>query len=149
MKNTLPNNSKTKEAKAKQRTDKGSIRKTFKFKSKVSVWNEGNFERTDDSSQWRFARVPEDISAKIKDMQKGRLRRGWGAVYARAKVGKSEWLTSVFPVPGFSKTGIPAPKRDLGNWHSATYILPLKKQIRFEENLYDGIPIKVTIEVWF
>ena len=28
-------------------------------------------------------------------------------------------------------------------------ILPLKKQIRYEENLYDGIDITVTIEIWF
>ena len=118
--------------KIKKRTGRGKIRKTFKFKSKVSVWGAGNFERTDDSSQWRFARVPENISAQIKEMQTGRLRRGWGAVYARAKIGKSEWVTSVFP-----------------DWHSATYILPLKKQIRYEENLYDGIDIRVAMEIWF
>ena len=47
-------------------------------------------------------------------------------------MGKSEWTTSVFP-----------------DRHSATYILPLKKQIRYQENLYDGIDIKVSIEVWF
>ena len=107
-------------------------RKKFKFKSRVIVWNAGNVERTDDSGSWRFARVPEGISAKIKEMQKGRLRRGWGAVYAKAKIRKSEWGTSVFP-----------------DRHSATYILPLKKQIRYEENLYDGIDINVSIEIWF
>lgn len=121
-----------KPSKIKKKTGRGKIRKTFKFKSKVSVWGAGNSERTDDSSQWRFARVPEDISLKIKEMQKGRLRRGWGAVYAKAKIRKTEWVTSVFP-----------------DRHSATYILPLKKQIRFEENLYDGIDLRVTMEVWF
>jgi len=125
----MKKNSKTK---PKKRTGKGPARKSFKFKSKVIVWNAGNQERKDDSGSWRFARVPEDISVKIKEMQKGRLRRGWGAVYARAKVKKSEWTTSVFP-----------------DRHSATYILPLKKQIRYQENLYDGIDIKVSIEVWF
>ena len=107
-------------------------RKKFKFKSKVIVWNAGNMERKNDSGSWRFARVPEDISVKIKEMKRGRLWRGWGAVYAKAKVGKSEWTTSIFP-----------------DRHSATYILPLKKQIRYEENLYDGIDIKVSIEIWF
>jgi hypothetical protein len=106
-------------------------KKKFKFASKVFVWKSG-FEKADDSGAWRFARVPEDISFKIKEMQKGRLRRGWGAIYAWAKIGKSEWTTSVFP-----------------DRHSATYILPLKKQIRYEENLYDGIEIKVVIEIWF
>ena len=108
------------------------IKKNFKFKSKVIVWNAGNQAKGDDSGNWRFTRVPEDISLKIKEMQKGRPRRGWGAVYANAKVGKSEWTTSIFP-----------------DRHSATYILPLKKQIRYEENLYDGIDIKVSIEIWF
>ena len=107
------------------------ISKKFKFKSKVNVWVGGGYDK-DNSGAWRFARVPEDISAKIKEMQKGRLRRGWGAIYARAKIRKSEWVTSIFP-----------------DRHSATYLLPLKKEIRYEENLYDGIDIRVAIEIWF
>lgn len=105
--------------------------KKFKFKSKVIVWKAGNRDGGDKGA-WRFARVPEDISAKIKEMQKGKLRRGWGAVYAKAKIGKSEWKTSIFP-----------------DRHSNTYVLPLKKQIRYEENLYDGTDIKVSIGIWF
>jgi hypothetical protein len=116
----------------KKTTGRGKTRKSFKFKSKVFVWGVGDRERKDDSSQWRFARVPEGISAKIKAMQKGRLRRGWGAVYAKAKIRKTEWQTSIFP-----------------DRHSATYILPLKKQIRYEENLYDGIEVNIRIEIWF
>ncbi|MEK9182601.1 MAG: DUF1905 domain-containing protein [Patescibacteria group bacterium] len=108
------------------------VSKKFKFKSKVIVWNSGNHTKGDDSGAWRFARVPDKISKQIREMQKGRLRRGWGAVYARAKIGKSEWTTSIFP-----------------DRHSATYLLPLKKQIRFEENLYDGINKKIPIEIWF
>lgn len=108
-----------------------SSKTTFKFKSKVIVWRSG-YGDGNDKGAWRFARVPEDISAKIKEMQKGKLRRGWGAIYARAKIKKSEWVTSIFP-----------------DRHSDTYILPLKKEIRFQENLYDGIDIKVSIEVYF
>ncbi len=104
----------------------------FKFKSKVFVWGAGNQPKGDDSSSWRFARVPEGISAKIKEMQKGRLRRGWGAVYAKAKIRKTQWQTSIFP-----------------DRHSATYLLPLKKQIRYQENLYDGIDVNISIEIWF
>ena len=108
-----------------------SNKSKFKFKSKVIVWREGN-RHGEDSGAWRFVRVPEDISNTIKEMQKGRLRRGWGAIYARAKIKKSIWVTSIFP-----------------DRHSATYILPLKKQIRYKENLYDGIEIKVSMEIWF
>ncbi|MEI8175040.1 MAG: DUF1905 domain-containing protein [bacterium] len=117
--------------KVKKLAGKGSIEKTFKFKSKVIVWKSG-YDEKDDSGLWRFARIPEDISAKIKEMQKGRPRRGWGAVYAKVKIRKSEWQTSIFP-----------------DRHSDTYILPLKKQIRYEENLYDGIEIKISIKIWF
>ncbi len=106
--------------------------KTFKFKSKVTVWAGSGYEKADNSGAWRFARVPENISAKIKELQKGKPRRGWGAVYAKAKIKKSEWTTSIFP-----------------DRHSSTYLLPLKKQIRFQENLYDGIDINVSIEIWF
>ena len=117
--------------KNKKRTGKGKAKKKFKFKSKVYVWG-GMTADKDNSGEWRFARVPEDISAKIIEMQKGRPRRGWGAVYAKAKVKKSEWVTSIFP-----------------DWHSPTYILPLKKQIRYQENLYDGITITISLEIWF
>ena len=110
---------------------KSKLKKSFKFKSKVIVWKEG-YQDKDNSGLWRFARLPEDISAKIKEMQKGRLRRGWGAIYAKAKIRKSEWVTSIFP-----------------DRHSDTYILPLKKQIRYQENLYDGITITVSITIWF
>ena len=116
----------------KMRTGKGKIRKSFRFKSRVFVWGAGDVERRDDSSQWRFARVPENISAKIKEMQKGRLRRGWGAVYAKAKIKKTEWQTSIFP-----------------DRRSATYLLPLKKEVRYQENLYDGIEVNISIEIWF
>jgi len=51
-------------------------KKTFKFKSRVNVWTGGGYDK-DNSGVWRFARVPENISAKIKEMQKGRKRRGW------------------------------------------------------------------------
>src|SRR5574343_235137 len=114
--------------KSKNSFNKNSTKKSFKFKSKVIVWG----VNPNDKGVWRFARVPEDVSAKIKTLQTGKLRRGWGAVYAKAKIGKSEWVTSIFP-----------------DRRSNTYILPLKKQIRYQENLYDGIPISVVIEIWF
>ena len=117
--------------KIRQKTNKRLTKKKFKFKSKVVVWRDG-YNEGNDRGAWRFARVPEDISAKIKEMQKGRLKRGWGAIYAHAKVGKSAWTTSIFP-----------------DRHSATYILPLKKQIRYQENLYDGEEFKFAIKIWF
>jgi hypothetical protein len=106
--------------------------KKFKFKSKVIVWAPNGYTKGDNSGAWRFARVPENVSAKIKELQTGHLRRGWGAVYVKAKIKRSEWQTSIFP-----------------DRYSGTYLLPLKKEIRYEENLYDGIDINVSIEVYF
>lgn len=117
--------------KSKKSTGNGLVEKAFKFKSKVIVWRSG-YEEGNDKGAWRFARVPEKISAQIKEIQKGRPRRGWGAVYAQAKIKKSEWVTSIFP-----------------DRYSDTYILPLKKEIRFKENLYDGIDINISIKIWF
>ncbi|MDQ3245197.1 MAG: DUF1905 domain-containing protein [bacterium] len=74
--------------------------------------------------------MPEAISAKIKKLQEGKLRRGWGAVYVDAKVKKSLWRTSIFP-----------------DKHSSTYLLPLKKEIRHDENLYDGDEFNFTIVI--
>jgi hypothetical protein len=112
----------------KKVTRKSPTKASFKFKSTVSVWGGDTY----DSSAWRFARVPENISKKIKAMQEGRLRRGWGAVYARALIRESEWQTSIFP-----------------DRHSATYILPLKKSVRKVEDLYDDKAITVYLDIWF
>ena len=117
--------------KTKKKIRKDSVRKSFKFKSKVIVWTYG-MDRKNMDSAWRFARVPEDISAKIIEIQKGKPRRGWGAIYAKAKIKKTEWQTSIFP-----------------DWYSPTYILPLKKKIRYEENLYDGKEVNISIQIWF
>lgn len=106
-------------------------KKSFRFKSRVIVWQSGKYEPGNDKGAWRFARVPEKISTRIKEMQKGKLRRGWGAVKVKAKIGRSGWMTSIFP-----------------DRHSSTYILPLKKEIRYEENLYDGIEKNISIKIW-
>ena len=60
------------------------------------------------------------------------LSNALSVILNNEKIGKSEWVTSVFP-----------------DRHSATYILPLKKQIRYEENLYDGREFNFAIEIWF
>ncbi len=110
---------------------KKSESKKFKFKSKVTVWK-ADYDKGDDKGAWRFAYLPVEISEKIHKIQQGKLRRGWGAVYVNAKIGKTKWATSIFP-----------------DRHSAAYLLPLKKEVRYEENLYDGININVSIEIWF
>lgn len=103
----------------------------FKWRGKVAVWTYG-YDREDLASAWRFVRVPDKMSTEIIEIQKGKPRRGWGAIYAKVKVGKSEWTTSIFK-----------------DWHDPIYILPLKKQIRQKENLYDDKTINIEMEIWF
>ncbi len=105
-------------------------KKVFKFKSKVVVWAGGNYNEAKKAGAWRMAFLPKDIGAKISEIQKGKKRRGWGAVYVNARVGKSIWKTSIFP-----------------DKRSSTYILPLKKEIRYEENLYDDATFDFIIEI--
>jgi hypothetical protein len=76
--------------------------------------------------------VPENISAKIIELQRNKIRRGFGAIYAEVVIGKSKWTTSIF-----------------SDWYSPTYILPLKKKIRHKENIYDEKNINVQIKIWF
>jgi hypothetical protein len=103
----------------------------FKFRGKVIVWSSG-YDREDYESAWRFVPVPDKISAKIFEMQKSKPRRGWGAIYAKVKIGKTEWVTSIFK-----------------DWHRPIYILPLKKQVRRIEDIYDGKKISVQMGIWF
>lgn len=102
----------------------------FKFKSRVLVWQSGRYEKGNDKGAWRFAYLPEKVAGKVREAQKGKLRRGWGAVYVKAKVGRTKWQTSIFP-----------------DKRSNTYVLPLKKEVRFEENLYDSEEFNFFIQI--
>lgn len=88
------------------------------------VWR---WDARDDAS-WFFTSVPPELSAEIREIP--RPHRGFGSVRVRARVGGSEWATSIFPS---SDTG--------------TYVLPLKKAVRDAEQLVDGGPVTVRLEV--
>jgi hypothetical protein len=87
------------------------------FKAKLWVW-------PGESAQWRFVTVPKDMSEKIK--KKVKVKRGFGSVRVRAKVGKTAWDTSIFPD---SKSG--------------TYLLPVKSVVRRKEGIEDGDSVNV------
>lgn len=81
-----------------------------------------------EKASWFFITVPEDISAQVK-MLSGR-RNGFGSVKVDAKIGDSEWQTSVFP-----------------DKKSGCYFLPVKAAIRRAEGLNLEDPIQVTLTV--
>ena len=88
------------------------------------VWR---WDARDDAS-WFFTSVPPELSADIREIP--RPYRGFGSVRVRARVGGTEWVTSIFPDSG-----------------SGSYVLPLKKAVRVAERLDEGGPVTVRLEV--
>jgi hypothetical protein len=78
-------------------------------------------------SAWFFTAVPVELSAEIAEIP--RPYRGFGSVRVRAEIGGSQWRTSIFP------------------GGDGAYVLPLKKAVRDAEDLVDGGPVTVRLEV--
>ncbi|GAA1987338.1 DUF1905 domain-containing protein [Microbacterium pumilum] len=94
----------------------------IEFESEVWQWG------ARDDSSWFFATVPPELSEDIREIP--RMPRGFGSVRVRARIGGSEWTTSIFPDKG-----------------SGTYALPLKKAVRDAEGLEKGASTLVRLEV--
>jgi hypothetical protein len=94
----------------------------IEFESDVFRWD------ARDDSAWFFAAVPPELSEDIREIP--RPYRGFGSVRVRARIGGSEWATSIFPD---SKSG--------------SYVLPLKKRVRDAESIDEGSLVVVRIEV--
>ncbi len=91
--------------------------KKIVFTSKVVLWP--------GDAAWHFAYLDDKQSKKLRAMPKG-PRRGFGAVKVKAKIGKTEFVTSLFPM----KEG--------------PYVLPLKKSVRRAEGIDADDKIKIT-----
>lgn len=74
-----------------------------------------------------FAAVPEEESSEIKEIS-NRVTYGWGVIPVTAKVGDTEWTTSLFPKQGL-------------------YLVPLKDKIRKAESLSEGDTIRIHLEI--
>ena len=94
----------------------------IEFDSEVFRWD------AREDSAWFFAGVPPELSAEIREIP--RPHRGFGSVRVRARIGDSEWVTSIFP-----------------SSQEGSYVLPLKKAVRSAERLVDGGPVSVRLEV--
>ena len=81
-----------------------------------------------EDSAWFFTAVPPELSAEIREIP--RPYRGFGSVRVRARVGGSEWATSIFP-----------------SSDSGSYVLPLKKAVRDAESLVEGGPVTVRLDI--
>lgn len=100
------------------------------FTTPLWLWNGQNSQGK--SSAWHFVTLPVDDSQIIKmAIPRGSPKRGWGSVRVKARIGDSEWATSIFPD---SKSG--------------AYLLPVKADVRKAEGLKVGDePIEVTLSL--
>lgn len=76
---------------------------------------------------WHFVSLPLELSKEIRDNLKSE-EEGWGRMKAKAKIGNTEWDTSIW---FDTKMG--------------TYILPLKAEIRKKERLETGKEVEIII----
>lgn len=86
---------------------------TFSFEAKVWLYP--------GDAAWHFVSLPKELARKISVLQEGKIRRGWGAVKVKVTVGKTTWITSMFP-----------------DKKSETYLLPLKSEVRKKEGIMHG-----------
>jgi len=74
-----------------------------------------------------FVALPEGPSREIKSISH-LVTYGWGVIPVRARIGRTEFETSLFPKDG-------------------RYLLPLKVVVRKAENLAEGDEVTVQMEV--
>ena len=80
-------------------------------------------------SPFHFLSVPEPESWKIKEVS-SLITYGWGVIPVEARIGKTEWSTSLIP-----KNGV--------------YLVPLKDTVRTSEGLEigDSVEIRLTLKI--
>ena len=78
-------------------------------------------------SPWHFVTVPAKQSRDLKAIL-GLVTYGWGMIPVTARIGKTEWTTSMWPKDG-------------------RYIVPLKASIRKAENIDLGDKVTIRLEV--
>lgn len=90
--------------------------RVFKFKSKVWLYP--------GVSGWHFVNLGKEMSAQI------RTKHPKGFVRIRARVGKTEWSTLLFP-----------------HRESKTYLLSIKSLVRKKEDVWEGDEVSVSFVI--
>lgn len=76
---------------------------------------------------WYFVTVPAEQSRELKAIS-GLVTYGWGVIPVHARIGKTEWETSLFPKNG-------------------RYIVPIKASVRKAEKLEEGDQVTIQLRV--
>ncbi|MFD5215244.1 DUF1905 domain-containing protein [Microbacterium sp. NPDC058345] len=91
----------------------------LEFDSVVTRWD----ARVD---SWYFATLPEELSLDIRELPAP--SRGFGSLRVRARIGLTQWSTSIF-------------------FNGSAFVLPLKKQVRREQGIEEGATVTVDLEI--
>lgn len=91
----------------------------FEFTGKILFWR--------GPAPWFFVAVPEEHSRHLKAIS-GMVTYGWGVIPVHARIGTTDFQTSLFPKDGL-------------------YLVPLKASVRKAENLQEGHEVTVRLEV--
>ncbi len=92
---------------------------TFTFTAEVWHWR--------GPSPYHFVTVPEEVGRELKAVS-GMVTYGWGMIPVTARIGTTEWKTSLFPKAG-------------------SYVVPLKDGVRNALGLGPGDPVTLQLEV--
>ena len=95
--------------------------KTFSFKAFVWLYP--------GMAAWHFVTLPKKTADEIYALAKNK-ERGFGSIPVEVTIGTTAWKTSVFP-----------------DKKSASYILPLKKEVRAKEDLKEGSNTKISLKI--
>jgi len=87
----------------------------------------GKLRKSPGDAAWYFLTLPKEESAEIKFFSNP-MRKGFGSVRVTARIGETEWKTSIFP----SKP-------------ANAYLLPVKAEIRKKNKIGDGDIVDVEI----
>ncbi|GAA5012680.1 DUF1905 domain-containing protein [Actinopolymorpha pittospori] len=78
-------------------------------------------------SPWYFVTVPEEESLDLQETST-RVSYGWGMIPVTARIGATEWTTSLFPKDG-------------------RYVVPVKTKVRKAEDLSEGETVTIRLSV--
>lgn len=95
------------------------IKMTLEFSGEIFYWR--------GPSPYHFVAVPAEQSSDIKAIS-GLVTYGWGCIPAAVRIGATEFTTSLFPRNG-------------------GYVVPIKDSVRKAENLAQGDPVSVRLEI--
>lgn len=97
----------------------------FTYGGIVWRWKSTN---SDAPAAWFFLTIDGDTAAAIR--ASAGVRRGFGSIRVAARIGETEFQTSIFP------------SKETGGW-----LLPLKAAVRKAERLAEGDAVEVMLEL--